>query len=420
MTQAQTLDLRTAGAGRAARVLRVDLESPAYKSDPHPTFASLRAEGPLVRVRLPLIGATWLTTTHAAAEALVKDNARFVQEGRNAGRSGPAGMRWWTPRTVRLLANTMLQKDEPDHRRLRRLVDHAFARRDVLAMRGSIEAIADRLLDGLEGRETADLVHEYARRLPLEVITDLLGLPREDRPGFADWARRALSINSPLGLMRAVGSLNRMAGYLRAEIATRRRRPGQGLIDELIRAEDEGERLDENELVSMVLLLLVAGFETTTHLISVSVLTLEQNPAQKAWLLADPAGRMERAVEELARHVSAVQATKPRFVAHDTEAFGQRLRRGELAMAFLAAANGDPARFERPDALQLDRFPNPHLAFGSGVHFCLGMQLARLETQAALGRLYARRPALSLASQGPPDWLARFGIRGLNTLVVNL
>jgi cytochrome P450 len=287
-------------------------------------------------------------------------------------------------------------------------------------MRGNIDRIADSLLDGFEGQDEVDLVGAFSRRLPLEVISDLLGLPHADRAGFAETARRALSFSSPAGILLAMGALNRMAGYVRAQIEASRRDPQPGLIAELVRAEEEGDMLDESELLSTVVLLLVAGFETTTHLISDSVLALEAHPEQKAWLLADPAGRMERAVEELARFNSPVQSTKPRYVARDTEFFGQRLNQGDLIMALVAAANADPAEFERPGDLRLDRFPNPHLVFSSGIHFCLGQQLARVEAQSALSRLYARFPDLRLAQPDKIAWIERLGIRGVKALPLRL
>jgi cytochrome P450 len=211
-----------------------------------------------------------------------------------------------------------------------------------------------------------------------------------------------------------------MLDYARRQIEAARRDPQAGLIGELVRAEEEGDRLDESELLSMIVLLLVAGFETTRHLIADSVILLERHPAQKAWLLADPTARIERAVEELARYASPVQSTKPRYVARDAEFFGAPLKRGEIILALVAAANSDPAVFDAPDELRLDRFPNPHLVFSSGVHFCLGMQLARLETQSALARLYARFPDLALAEPERIDWVERLGIRGPKSLRVRL
>ncbi|HEY4940128.1 MAG TPA: cytochrome P450 [Rhizomicrobium sp.] len=400
--------------------LRFDIESAAFKRDPFPTFAAMRAAGPVIPLKLPFVGRVWVTTSHAATLAMVKDNAFFVQEGRHAGKSGVAGLQWWMPRSFRLLSNNMLLKDEPDHRRLRKLVDRAFARRDVLAMRGAIEQVADRILDGFEGLEEVDLANEFARRLPLEVICELLGLPHRDRALFAQWTRAMLVLKNSFGLLRAVGAVGKMISYVRGQIEECRRAPRPGLIGELVRAEEDGDQLSEDELAAMVMLLLVAGFDTTTHLIGDSVLALELNPRQKAYLLADPAARMERAVEELARYTSPVQGTKPRYVAHDGEFFGQDLKRGDVIMALVAAANADPAQFEAPDELRLDRFPNPHLVFSSGIHFCLGMQLARVEAQSALARLYARFPDLQIAAPDRVQWIERLGIHGLKALPVRL
>jgi cytochrome P450 len=407
-------------AYQLGKPLDFDIVSARFKRDPSPTFAAMRTAGSVIPIRLPFVGRVWVTTTHAAALAMVKNNELFVQEGHRAGRSGVPGFSWWMPKSIKLLTNNMLQKDEPDHRRLRRLVDAAFARRDILAMRGDIEKIADRLLDRFDGREEADLVAEFSRDLPLEVICDLLGLPLAERAEFSALAQQALTINNTVGLLLAFGAFNRIIDYARKQVELARRAPQPGLIGELVRAEEAGDKFDEPELLSMIVLLLVAGFETTRHLIADSVLMLEQHPDQKAWLLADPAGRMERAVEELARYASPVQSTKPRFVAQDTEFFGARLRRGDLIMGLLAAANSDPAVFDQPDQLRLDRFPNPHLVFSSGVHFCLGMQLARLEAQSALSRLYARYPDLSLAAPDRIEWIERLGIRGPKSLRVRL
>jgi cytochrome P450 len=171
--------------------LKFDIQSGAFKRDPFPTFAAMIAAGPVIPIKLALLGKAWATTSHEAALAMVKDNDLFVQEGRHAGKPGVVGgMQWWMPRSLRPLTNSMLLKDEPDHRRLRKLVDRAFARRDVLAMRDNIEKIADRLLDSLAGRETVDLAADYARRLPMAVICDLLGVPEKDRDAFSEWTRR--------------------------------------------------------------------------------------------------------------------------------------------------------------------------------------------------------------------------------------
>lgn len=400
--------------------LNFDLLGARFKADPYPTLAVMRAVGPVLPTKLPIIGRTWVTTTYAATAGMVKDNALFVQEARHAGKSGVAGLRWWMPRSFRLLANNMLLKDEPDHRRLRKLVDQAFQRRHVRDMRGDIDRIADSIIDEFAGSHEVDLVSQFSRRLPLAVICELLGLPDKDRQLFSLWTRTAISIRSSFDMFRALLSMQKVVNYVREQIEECRRHPRAGLITELVRAEEDGDKLKENELVSMVFLLLLAGFETTTHLIGDSVWALEMNPAQKAYLFADPEGRMERAVEELARYNSPVQSTKPRHVARDTEFFGQELKRGELIIGLIAAANADPAEFEEPEKLKLDRFPNPHLVFSSGIHFCLGMQLARVEVQSALSRLYGRYPNLQLADPDYLQWMARGGIRGLTSLPVRL
>lgn len=399
---------------------RFDFESAAVKANPFPLFAALRAAGPVIPVKLPFVGKGWVTTSYDATLAMLKDNAAFVQEARHAGRSGVAGMKWWMPRSLKILTNNMLLKDEPDHRRLRKLVDQAFRRRQVRDMRENIEHIADRLLDDFETREEVDLANAYSRLLPLEVICELLGLPLQDRQVFSAWAKAATSMRSSFGILRAFLSMGGVINYVRGQIEDCRRNPRDGLISDLVRVEEDGDKLSEDELVSMVFLLLFAGFETTTHLISDSIIALEQNPEQKAYLLADPENRMERAVEELARYTTPVQSTKPRYVARDCEFFGQMLERGDIMMGQLAGANYDPAEFDEPDRLKLDRFPNPHLVFSSGIHFCLGMQLARVEVQSALARLYARYPNLAIASPDDIAWIERYGLRGVKALPVRL
>lgn len=400
--------------------LRFDFDGTASKADPFAFFAGLREAGPVIPVKLPFVGKVWITTTHEATSAMVKDNVLFVQEARHAGKTGVAGLAWWMPASLKLITNNMLLKDEPDHRRLRKLVDQAFQRRRVRDMRGEIEGMADKLLDGFEGREEVDLATAFSRRLPLEVICVLLGLPDDNREAFSGWAKAATSMRSSFGIFRAFLSMRGVIDYVRGQIEECRRHPREGVISELVRAEEDGDKLSEDELISMVFLLLFAGFETTTHLISDSIIALEQNPVQKAYLFADPDARMERAVEELARYNTPVQSTKPRYASRDCVFFGQTLKRGDIVMGQLAAANYDPAVFDEPDRLKLDRLPNPHLVFSSGIHFCLGMQLARVEVQSALARLYARYPNLALVAPDDIQWIKRFGLRGVTALPVRL
>jgi cytochrome P450 len=216
--------------------LRFDLDSAKVKADPFPLFAAMRNAGPVIPVRLPFVGKAWVTTTHESTSAMVKDNALFVQESRHAGKSGVAGLKWWMPASLKLLTNNMLLKDEPNHRRLRKLVDQAFQRRRVRDMRGEIERRADSLLDGFEDQDEIDLANTYSRVLPLDVICLLLGLPHEDRSMFSRWAKTATSMRSRLGIFRAFLSMSGVINYVRGQIDECRREPREGLISELVRA----------------------------------------------------------------------------------------------------------------------------------------------------------------------------------------
>ena len=330
-----------------------------------------------------------------------------------------AGLRWWMPAFVGALANSMLTMDEPDHTRLRQIVDEAFRRRAVLDMEPRIRAIADDLAGKLfADGSPADLVARYARLLPLSVICELLGLPLADRPRFIAWANTVARLAGVTDFVRMIGGLWPMKRYLEERLRLARAQGGEGLIAELVRVEMEGGRISANEMVSMVFLLLGAGSETTTHLISGSVYELLRNPGLRDWLAADW-GRAGLAVEEFLRFVSPVQFSKPRYVRRDIELEGVRLKKGDRVMAMVASANMDPGAIEHPERLDLARRPNRHISFGTGIHFCLGHQLARLEGICALQALFTRWPRLRLAVD-PSDirWRQRPGLRSLETLPV--
>ena len=321
------------------------------------------------------------------------------------------------PAFVGALANSMLTMDEPDHTRLRQIVDEAFRRRAVLDMEPRIRAIADDLAGKLfADGSPADLVARYARLLPLSVICELLGLPLADRPRFIAWANTVARLAGVTDFVRMIGGLWPMKRYLEERLRLARTEGGEGLIAELVRVEMEGGRISANEMVSMVFLLLGAGSETTTHLISGSVYELLRNPGLRDWLTADWS-RGSLAVEEFLRFVSPVQFSKPRFVRRDIELEGVRLRKGDRVMAMVAAANMDPGAIEHPERLDLARRPNRHISFGTGIHFCLGHQLARLEGICALQALFTRWPRLRLAVD-PSDirWRQRPGLRSLEEL----
>jgi cytochrome P450 len=393
-----------------------DFASQDFFRDPAAGLKRLQAAGPVVEANFPIVGRVWMTTTQATASRVLKDGRVFTLRKDDGT---VAGLRWWMPRIFRVFANNMLNMDEPDHTRLRSLVDEAFRRRAVLDMEPRIRAIADELADDLFAQGSpADLVTRFARMLPLSVICELLGLPLEDRAKFIAWAGRATGVSSTFGFFRLAPTITAMKRYLAERLEHVRKTGGEGLIAELVRVEKEGARLSPDEMIAMVFLLLLAGHETTTHLISGSVLELSKNPGLRDWLEEDWS-RADLAVEEFLRFVCPVQFSKPRYVRKDVELAGAKLKRGDQVMALLAAANMDPAANAAPEKLDLARRPNHHVAFGTGIHFCLGYQLARLEAKCALQALYTRWPKLTLAVK-PEEirWRSRPGLRAIVSLPV--
>jgi cytochrome P450 PksS len=396
--------------------MRVDLSSQWYFRNPAAEIAKLRAAGAVTQVRIAIVGTVWTTTTQELADRVLEDDATFTLRS-DDGRV--VGLRWWMPGILRTLANNMLSVDEPDHRRLRDIVDEAFRRRAVLDMEPRILAIADELADRLFAAGTpADLVTRYARHLPLAVICELLGLPVADRPKFSAWASRFTRFTNVLGFLAAMPTAFAMKRYMARQLDAARAGGGEGLIAELVRVEREGGRINQIELVAMLFLLLLAGHETTTHLISGAAFELLRNPGLRDWLAEDWT-RVNLAPEEFLRFVSPVQFTKPRHVRRDVELGGVRLRKGDRIMPMLAAANFDPQANAQPEKLDLARRPNRHLAFGTGIHFCLGHQLARLEGACALKALFRRWPELKLGvAEGEIRWRERPGMRAIERLPV--
>ena len=397
---------------------RVDFTSQDFFRDPAAGIARLRTAGPVVKTRFPIVGTVWVTTTYELTARVLKESETFSLRKEDGAL---AGLRWWMPGFLRALANNMLTMDEPDHTRLRGIVDEAFRRRAILEMEPRIRAIADGLADELfaEG-SPADLVGRYARLLPLSVICELLGLPLADRPRFIAWANSVARLSNIVDFWRMIGGFMRMRRYLEGRLRIAREQGGDGLIAELVRVEKEGGRITTNEMVSMVFLLLGAGSETTTHLISGSVYELLKNAALKDWLAQDWS-RAGLAIEEFLRFVSPVQFSKPRYVRKDVDLDRVRVPKGDRIMAMLAAANMDPQAHEHPEKLDLQRRPNRHISFGTGIHFCLGHQLARIEGMCALQALFTRWPTLGLAVEPAQiRWRRRPGLRALERLPVEV
>jgi cytochrome P450 len=396
--------------------MRADFSSQSYFRNPAAEIEKLRSAGPVIEVRFPIVGKVWTTTSQDLADRVLKDGETFTLR-RDDG--SVAGFQWWMPGILRTLANNMLSMDEPDHRRLRDIVDEAFRRRAVLEMEPRILAIADELADQLfaEG-SPADLVDRYARKLPLSVICELLGLPLADRAKFTAWAGGFTRFTGTIGFLSMIPNIFAMRRYMEKYLEAVRKNGGEGLVAELVRVEKERGRISPNEMVAMLFLLLFAGHETTTHLISGSVHELLKNPSMRDWLEEDWT-RANLAVEEFLRFISPVQFTKPRYVRKDIELGGVRLKKGDRIMPMLAAANLDPQANAHPEKLDLERKPNRHVAFGTGIHFCLGHQLARIEGACALKALFRRWPKLELAvDESQIKWRRRPGLKAIEHLPV--
>ncbi|TFV79117.1 cytochrome P450 [Blastococcus sp. CT_GayMR19] len=368
------------------------LVDPAVLADPHPVLAELRESGPVHRIDgsggLPV----WMVTRYDDVLAALSD-PRLSNDPHHA-RALTQVLRG------DFLSRSMIGTDPPEHTRLRRLVSKAFTARRVEGLRPRVQEITDALLDRITPRGSADLVAEFGLPLPITVIGELLGVPEADRDRFREWTDemldRPFDPGSDLALVEA--ARERMRGYLADLVAAKRARPADDLLTDLVEATDEGERLDAQELLAMTFLLLIAGYVTTVSLIGNGTLALLRHPDQLDRLRADPS-LVPAAVEELLRFDGPVNPGLTRFALEDLEIGGVRIPRGDMVLLSIAAADRDPRRFSDPDRLDVGAQAPGHLAFGHGMHYCLGAPLARLEGQIAFPALLTRLPGLALAAQ---------------------
>jgi cytochrome P450 len=396
------------------------LYTPAFFADPHPTYHALRDQGPVY-----CDGRTWIVTRYTHIKAVAHDprlRKGPVTEALVAALP-PAAREAAAPFSDSVARN-MLRVDPPDHTRLRGLVSKAFTPRTAEALRPRIERLVAELLDAVAPAGGMDAIRDFAYPLPATVIMEMLGIPPEDRDRFKAWSDDQFAFlggrfpGDPLEPARRAGeSTLAMNDYLRGLIAERRHTPRADLISAMVAVEEQGDRLDEQELMATTALLLGAGHETTTHLIGNGLLALLRDREQMHRLQREPA-LMPTAVEELLRYDGPVQFVN-RVPAAEIEIDGVTIPAGDTLMLMLAAANRDPAQFPEPDRLDLTRRPNDHLGFGFDRHFCLGAHLARVEAQIALSALLTRFPDLTLAAD--PEtlaWQPNPLIRGLRSLPV--
>ncbi|HRQ36326.1 MAG TPA: cytochrome P450 [Chloroflexota bacterium] len=398
------------------RPMTFDLFSATFKRDPFATFARMRQEAPIYAHVSPHGVTTWYITRYEDVLAALKDNDHFVKDVRNTKEGKPATA--VRPTLHQLINQNMLFADPPDHTRLRALVSQAFTPRRVEQAAPRIQAAADELLDRVAGAGQLELIADYALPLPVVVICEMLGIPADDQADVADWSQAIISPGGRgLGQRIRKQKMRALVDYFERMFADRRRQPQDDLVTALVQARmAEGDRLSEAELSSMVALLLVTGHETTVNLIGNGALALLQNPAQLSWLRANAWG-WGTAVEELLRYDGPVETSTTRWVRADFTFKGHSMRRGDVVRVSLASANRDATQFTDPDVLDVARADNKHLAFGHGIHYCLGAPLARLEGQIGLQTLFGRFPHLRLAV--PPEELAwRPGVlfRGLDQL----
>ena len=300
-------------------------------------------------------------------------------------------------------------------------MSQAFTPGRIERLRDHIQAVCDQLLEAAPPTGSFDLVRNYALPLPLTVIAELLGIPKQDRQRFHRLAQGIVPIGVASGILdipMALPYVWLIERYFRRLFAKRRAHPGDDLLSALVQAEQAGDRLDEDELLGIAMLLLVAGYETTAHLIGSAALALLQHPDQRARFVSEP-GLTNSAIEELLRYTSPAEMTTPRIAREDVTLASVTIPRGEWVIAVLGSANRDESVFRDPETLDLARDPNPHVAFGQGRHFCLGASLARMEAQIALTTLFARFPGLRLAQPAESiHWRKLLPLRGLTELPV--
>ncbi len=394
------------------------LFTPEILANPYPTYHHLRSTDP---VHWDDAARAWIVTRYRDVLAALHDP--LMSADRAALMQELAGKDELRP-FFAFLGNRMVFTDPPKHTRLRGLLNKAFTPHVVESMRPRIQRLVDDFIDRAAGQGQMDLIRDLAFPLPATVISLLLGVPPADIGRLKSWSddfviffSKAPAAMTPEEYQRAARAAEEMTVYFRGIVAHIREQPQDTLLRSMERAEEAGDRLSEAELFANANLLMVAGHETTTNLIGNGMLALLRNPEQLQRLREQP-GLIPQAVEELMRYGNPVQFTN-RIAREDLELGGKSIRKGQLLLLFLAAANRDPEQFPDPDRLDITRHPNHHVGFGQGIHFCLGAPLARLEAQIAIATLLRRLPGMKLASENL-EYRDNLNLRGLKSLPVNV
>ena len=398
-----------------------DLFSPKFKADPFPTFAQMRRDAPIYAHNAPNGSTIWYITRYDDVAAVLRDDLNICKDRQNAclpNGPGPASRRSASHQAIN---ENMLFADPPTHTRLRALVSKAFTPRRIAQSAGQIQRIADELILKVTEKGELELIKDYALPLPIFVISDLLGIPTEDRRQVASWSQAIISPGSRnLNYSARKKKVRALTDYMQSMFVDRRCDPRDDLVSDLVAAEDAGDRLSESELSSMVALLLVTGHETTVNLIGNGTLALLHNRDQLDLLQNDPSLWLA-ATEELLRYDGPVETSTSRWARHDFQLKGHLIKHGDLIRVVLASANRDGRKFKNADKLMINRDDNQHLAFGQGIHYCLGAPLARLEGQIALETLYRNFPNLKPKDpKAQIEWRSGVLFRGLRSLNLTL
>jgi cytochrome P450 len=400
--------------------IAINLADPAFKADPFPVYARLRDETPICRIATSSRETAIFVSRYADVSALLKDK-RFVKDPANALTPEQLAQQRRIPGFLSPLMRNILALDDPDHARLRRLVQAVFTPRRIAALEAQVVAASTSLLQALHRRSSFDLIADYALPLPVKVISDLLGIPSADQARFAHWSHALIKVGSvaPIGAILQMPSILSFLRYLKRLIAMKRSDPADDLVSALV-AQQQEEALSVEELMAMIAILLSAGHETTTNLIGNGMLTLMRHPTAREALLADPQ-LIEPAIEELLRFEGPVEMSTHRYASEDIELGGAIIPQGSTVHGIIASANRDDSQFSNPNDVNIARDTNRHLTFGEGGHYCLGASLARMEGRVAFAHLLAQFPKLSAAApEGHLRWRPNMVLRGLERFPVKV
>ncbi|WP_127590109.1 cytochrome P450 family protein [Paenibacillus lautus] len=380
-----------------------------FTHNPYPVYEKLRQSDPILNLQFPDGRFGWLISSYAEAVEALKDG-RFSKDIAKA----------MGQEQTSVFSTNMLFSDPPDHKRLRGLVQKGFTPQRIADMRGHIQEIADNLLDAVSSKDTMNLIDEYAFKLPIIVISEILGVPTEDQDKFRVWSNSIIGASNQEMNEQVGQHMNEFIAYLKDWFAKVRENPGDDMISQLVIAENQGERLSEQELYGVVTLMIIAGHETTVNLIGNGVLALLEHPEQRRLLQAQPE-LIHGAIEEMLRYNGPVEFSTSRWAAEDMDFHGVHMKKGDLVVIALNSANRDASQFEDPDIFDITREKSQHLAFGKGIHLCLGAPLARLEGEIAINTLLRRYPNFELQRDiDELEWRPGMIVRGVREIPISL